>query len=639
MRPVRHFLPGMAALALLLHAGPMHAQDRESGPGAGLVVMIGGSIAGTPTFGAGIIVGRERDRLYIATANHVVRQGNAAATGLQIRLKTSPSRALPANLLPQADPELDLAAISVENLAASGIDPCAFSLDHLSPPDAVHRGSEVYPVGNPNGIAWGTPVKPDAIADITGNLIAFQSAFIARGHSGGGLFTGDGGLVGMIQADEPPFGLALGISKITGAFERWHYPVQLRVPPPDGLSPLSFAVRHGDADQVKRLLAEPCTDVNATTGEFEYTALQDAARLGRLDMVTLLLDAGAAVNRKTRSGTSPLAQASEKGSADVVRLLIARGATVNENQPCCASPLHAAAGRGALEVVQVLLAAGADPNTVGYDRQTPLFHAVDARSQFKLPREREQIVQALIGAGANVNWRGSDGDTPLTHAIELGETGCVRILLEAGADVNVKGRNGWSPLFLARPSRDKAALVLQFSSKVDPEDGRRVLRESVENGWADVVDLLIRRGVDVNQGLDAEPALHFAVEHGNTEVVRRLLSAGAKPGDNLQFVFNTGHKLEPAVRVEIVKLLVENGAKVNVSANRFLAHVEPLYLALIEISPPDIDSAKILIAHGANVNLTNGYGASLLTIARDQKLSQAVDLLLKAHARQPAGKK
>jgi hypothetical protein len=42
---------------------------------ARLVVMIQGKIGDAPSVGAGIVVGIGNDRLYIATANHVVRQG------------------------------------------------------------------------------------------------------------------------------------------------------------------------------------------------------------------------------------------------------------------------------------------------------------------------------------------------------------------------------------------------------------------------------------------------------------------------------------------------------------------------------------------------------------------------------------
>jgi hypothetical protein len=51
------------------------------------------------TFGAGIIFARDKDRLYAVTANHVVRNAGMAASVLTVRLRTAPSKNLPAHLL------------------------------------------------------------------------------------------------------------------------------------------------------------------------------------------------------------------------------------------------------------------------------------------------------------------------------------------------------------------------------------------------------------------------------------------------------------------------------------------------------------------------------------------------------------
>src|ERR1700722_8108464 len=179
--------------------------------GAGLVAAITGQIGETPVFGAGIVFAREKARLYIATANHVVRQGGREAGQLQVKLRNWPDKLLDARLLPQAERDLDVAVLTVEDLAAHGVDPCALSLDRLAPPDAVKRGAGVLPIGNPNGVPWVVPVRTDDILEVHDNQVVFESARIARGHSGGALIGADGQLFGMIQADEPPNGRALAM--------------------------------------------------------------------------------------------------------------------------------------------------------------------------------------------------------------------------------------------------------------------------------------------------------------------------------------------------------------------------------------------------------------------------------------------
>src|SRR5262249_44669244 len=341
---------------------------------------------------------------------------------------------------------------------------------------------------------------------------------------------------------------------------------------------------------------------------------------------------------------SPLDLAAAAGSADMARLLIERGAAVNEQRPCCLAPLHAAASRGALDVVQLLLTHGADPNAMGSNHETPIFMAVDPRRRPKATQEREQILRLLIRAGAEVNRKSRDGNTPLTEAVELGEPGSVRILLEAGADVRATNRYGASPLRLAM-TREKAALVLQFSGKVDPEDGSQLLLKCAEDDWSDVASLLLKRGTDPNGNKkDSSPALDTAISRGHLDIVRLLLSSGADPNraypTPLQRVLDQVDvvKIDPATRLEIVKLLISRRAKVSLFADRSTAYayLEPLYLALFRVSPPDLKVAELLVAHGAQIDYPDG--SSLVDTARQMKLPQVADFLLKARNRQAGPK-
>jgi len=68
-----------------------------------------------------------------------------------------------------------------------------------------------------------------------------------------------------------------------------------------------------------------------------------AALHGHLDICRLLIDKGAQMEAKGRSGDSPLHYAAWEGSIDVVRVLCDRGADIEaSNQDGC-RPLHHAA--------------------------------------------------------------------------------------------------------------------------------------------------------------------------------------------------------------------------------------------------------------------------------------------------------
>lgn len=165
--------------------------------------MVGGQLAGSPTIGAGIIFGADKQNLYIATANHVVRRGQDKVEDLHINLRGRPTTALEAELLDTVGMDIDLAVIRLPYRASAyeNMDTCPPSFSRLGNVQLVKtfllsgplfelvniemkRGDAVYPVGNPNGVAWGMPVTADRLADISGHDLTFQSNFVSPGTFG-----------------------------------------------------------------------------------------------------------------------------------------------------------------------------------------------------------------------------------------------------------------------------------------------------------------------------------------------------------------------------------------------------------------------------------------------------------------------
>lgn len=194
-----------------------------------LVVMLSGQLRGDQTFGAGIIFGSRGDRLYIVTANHVVRTGTQEVQDLRIKFRFFPGERLKAQLLHHTDERLDLAVLCVEDVRISEIPIDSLKFDQLGDVRSLKRGDEVYHVGCPNGIPWRANVNPDRISEKVGELIKFESNFIAKGHSGGGLFNNRWELVGMIRADQPPDGMAVSIESIQEKLKSWAYPINLKI--------------------------------------------------------------------------------------------------------------------------------------------------------------------------------------------------------------------------------------------------------------------------------------------------------------------------------------------------------------------------------------------------------------------------
>jgi ankyrin repeat protein len=117
------------------------------------------------------------------------------------------------------------------------------------------------------------------------------------------------------------------------------------------MRPLHLAIDNSDAAMVRLLLQSKADPAAADpTGE---TALIRAAKIGNLDVVEALLDAGAAVDAPD-SGfrQTPLMAAARGGYAPVVKRLIERGAQVNAQTrtgptPKFSTPANSKASRGA----------------------------------------------------------------------------------------------------------------------------------------------------------------------------------------------------------------------------------------------------------------------------------------------------
>src|ERR1700683_4237836 len=86
-----------------------------------------------------------------------------------------------------------------------------------------------------------------------------------------------------------------------------------------GMTPLMVAARDGRSNVVTFLI-EKGADIKATTRGGDYDALALAAKNGQKDVVALLLDKGADANRKDSDGDTPVALAQNERQAEVLAL-------------------------------------------------------------------------------------------------------------------------------------------------------------------------------------------------------------------------------------------------------------------------------------------------------------------------------
>ncbi len=248
---------------------------------------------------------------------------------------------------------------------------------------------------------------------------------------------------------------------------------------------------------VVRLLLEKGVPVDATYEKAKFTPLMYAAAAGRLEVASLLLDAGAKVDAGTIQGWTALMDATRKGHANVARLLIERGADVNavagagERGGGTSTALHVAAQKGHLGVARMLLDHGAQIDAQLTDGRTPLMEAIS--------NGRTETARLLVTRGARLDLTWTPRKlTALILAAHEGNVGLVELLIAKGAHVNARTASGDAVIpaiggtkryFAGRAyGRDDYGYV----TSVDP--ALTALGTAREQGYQDVASTLVRAG-------------------------------------------------------------------------------------------------------------------------------------------------
>jgi uncharacterized protein len=142
------------------------------------------------------------------------------------------------------------------------------------------------------------------------------------------------------------------------------------------MTALALAAKFGNEQVIQRLIAAGA-DVNAVERVNGETPLFSAIEKMRAPAcIRLLIDAGCDVNRLRNDGATPLIRAVRNGLLDVVKMLIAAGAVIDaRDSGGMTALLHAAKWQSNPAFCDVLLAAGADAAVVDKYGVTAVMHA------------------------------------------------------------------------------------------------------------------------------------------------------------------------------------------------------------------------------------------------------------------------
>lgn len=332
-------------------------------------------------------------------------------------------------------------------------------------------------------------------------------------------------------------------------------------PVADGTTPLHRAAYDGDVDEVHGLIKSGADVRQANV--FGMTPLMLASVTGNSEVIRLLLDAGAPANAANAEGQTPLMVVARTGNVEAAKLLLRKGAKIDAHESWGGqTALMWAAAQSQANMIEFLLSRGAQVN----ERSTV--------------RDWQRRVTAE-GRPKDMN-RG--GLTPLLFAAREGCIDCMRVLLSHGVDIDLADPDGTTPLILALLNRNY-----------------------------DAAKFLIGAGADVNLwDIYGQTPLYVAVDMNTLPVGRRVELPS----------------MDETTGYDIAKLLLERGANPNAQLKLrpkyrnipYDRYRDPLMVwgttsLLRAAKAGDIPVVKLLLQHGALVNLPNSIGVTPLMVA------------------------
>lgn len=223
-------------------------------------------------------------------------------------------------------------------------------------------------------------------------------------------------------------------------------------------------------------------------------------------------------------------------------------------------------------------------------------------------------VQNLLEEGADPTATAPDGATALHWASYWDEVESAELLIRDGADVNAANDLGATPLWSASM-----------------------------NGSADMVRSLLAAGADPNAALlSGETPVMTAARTGDPEVLELILGAGANPNvsatrGQTALMWAVGQQ-----HIDAARVLLEHGADIHARSETWAQVMAvPPHSVNQQIVPHggntpllfaarigDLRSARLLVAYGADVNDTDAWGVSAMTLATHSGFHEFVEFML-----------
>jgi len=330
---------------------------------------------------------------------------------------------------------------------------------------------------------------------------------------------------------------------------------------------------------------------------------------------------------KDRLGQTPLHWAVHADRPRMTSFWITNGAFLPEANADHQTALHLAAANGSIDQLKLLLQAGAPIDVRDADGQTPLDVAIKAKQQEAIhlllsdtaPRSHSErglntklhqaakngdiaALTAILETETNLEPRDELGRTPFQLAVLSGHLATAAFLLDKGADVNARDPDGNTALhnILLHNAPVSDLPSTNWLDRINQDIDRETLSQylippnpptewTMRHGWLpnplpQAVCFLLACKIDVT-----------ATNRAGVSALRLITDRKV----NRDLVF-----LSLGERPIVIQLLVHHGADLN---ERDVNGDAALHHAVLEEYQADADQVALLLAAGADINVTDSH--------------------------------
>lgn len=290
-------------------------------------------------------------------------------------------------------------------------------------------------------------------------------------------------------------------------------------------------------------------------------------------------------------------------------------------------------------IKELVLNYGKDINQTGDEDIGGLYQAIK--------HNNIKAVKFFIENNANVEIATFDGTTPLVLAIEENKPKIVELLIKEGK-ANIYGvyakETEKYPIYCAVKNKNLNMIKILLNNNFDLKRESYILSYAMENSDENIIKYLVENGADMYSY--EITALYQAVLNLNPKLVEYFLDKGAsieKAGGtdvygNIMMAaagskFNNSNDKSP-VDLTLLEKSAENSAKITemligkADKNIINDSLEGKTPLIIAVGNSYIDTAKILIENGANINAVDIEGWSALSYAINNGDIEIAKLLL-----------